>query len=247
MFNKINIDIKKNIFVDLSNSIVFEQITNGRLGAISVNYKNNLIPIVRTTTIYKNSVQIFPPCFYEIINEIKKHFNNIDFNNALIEIYNFKYTNMNFHSDQDLDLEDDSQICLFSCYNNSETLDIRQLIVKEKGNKYNTETILLNHNSAVIFSTDTNKKYLHKIILNKIQSNDEWLGITFRLSKTFIKFINEIPYFYKINKLLTLANDIEKKQFFQLKKLENINCDFNYYQIDFTISESDLIKPTFIK
>ena len=67
----------------------------------------------------------------------------------------------------------------------------------------------------------TNKKYLHKIILNNNNiTGNLWLGITFRLSKTFIHFINELPYFSNGNQL-TLANDEQKKEFYKYRQTEN--------------------------
>lgn len=52
----------------------------------------------------------------------------------------------------------------------------------------------MENNSIILFSAEINSKYLHKIKL-KEKKDSNWLGITFRLSKTFIKFRNEIPYF----------------------------------------------------
>ena len=35
----------------------------------------------------------------------------------MIERYNYKYVTMKDHSDQDMDLDPESYICVFSCYN----------------------------------------------------------------------------------------------------------------------------------
>jgi hypothetical protein len=59
MFEKFIINYQKNLFEDLSNSTNFENVINGRKGAILVDYKNNIVPMVRTTTIYNNPVQKF--------------------------------------------------------------------------------------------------------------------------------------------------------------------------------------------
>ena len=240
MFNKFTLDYQKNIFEELSTSIIFEDIVTGRKGTNIVDYKNDLIPIVRTTTSYNKPAQKFLPIHYDIIENIKKVSNikDLELNNALIEIYDNQYRTMGFHSDQALDLTENSYICIFSCYDNNSSL--RKLKIKEKSTKKESE-IVLDHNSVIIFSTETNKKYLHKIILDTNKSQNLWLGITFRLSKTFIQFINEIPYFYKSNKILRLANQDEIIKFRKLKGDENANTEHNYSDIDYTLSASDIL------
>jgi hypothetical protein len=243
MFRKFIIDIDLNLFDELSNSSNFEDICKGRKGAILVNYKNELVPIVRTTTIYNNPAQKFLQIHYDIMDKIGKRFKeNIRFNNALIEIYDSSYRKMNFHTDQSLDLEDDSYICLFSCYENQSNnqADIRKLKIMNKVTKESSD-ILLENNSAVLFSTSTNHKHLHKIILESNTSKNKWLGITFRLSKTFIKFIDNVPYFNLSNKILSIANINEKKEFMKYKGNENINIEYIYPEILYTISKSDLM------
>lgn len=220
------------MFEKISNSYEFEDITKGRKGCTIADYSNN-IPLVRTTTIYKNKTQQFNKYIYEIINEIKKTNNNILLNNALLEIYDNNYKKMKYHSDQLLDIKDDSFICVFSCYNNNYN---RKLVIKNKNNGIINE-IIMENNSVIIFDTKTNKEYLHKIVL---QNNNEskWLGLTFRLSNTFIKFINKKPYIYSTE--LILANDEQKKEFFRLRKEENKNINYNYPLINYTISPGDL-------
>ena len=247
VFSSLEKTIETNLFDELSNKTIFEKITNGRYGAnlMSTN-ENNLVPLVRTTTIYQNSIQIFSPMHNKIIDNIKTLSNiaNINFNNALIEIYDSKYTNMKYHSDQALDLEYDSFICLYSCYSNPESPHVRKLKIKDKDKDKNTNIefdYVLKHNTAIIFSVETNKKFLHKIILENSNINDsnKWLGITFRLSKTFIRYKNEIPYFYQSNKELKMATDIEKKEFYKLRSNENASVDFVYPFIEYTICLSD--------
>ena len=253
MFAKFIIDYQTNIFKELSKSIDFEDITNGRQGAVLVDIKlsSKIIPIVRTTTSYNKPAQQFLPIHYDIIENIKKvtKFDGLEFNNALIEIYDSKYRSMKYHSDQSLDLADDSYICIFSCYDNP--IDIRKLKIKEKTTGECLD-ILLENNSVVLFSLSTNSKYLHKIILESNTSNNKWLGITFRLSKTFIKFVDEIPYFIKFvdeipyfytnNKILRTANsEDEKKEFYKNRSKENLNVGHNYPEFDYTISVSDVL------
>jgi hypothetical protein len=243
MFTKINIDYETNLFEELSNSIEFENITKGRIGTNLVDYKNNLVPIVRTTTNYNKPAQRFLSIHYDIIENIKKtsKIEGLELNNALIEIYDSQYRNMKFHSDQALDLAENSYICIFSCYDNPVS-DIRKLKIKEKTTEKCSE-ILMEHNSVIIFSTETNNKYVHKIVLETNKSQNKWLGITFRLSKTFVQFINGISYFYPNNKMLRIANKDESNKFRQHKCVENLKLGigYKYPEIDYTISISDTL------
>jgi hypothetical protein len=241
MFTKFTLDNQTNTFDELSTSIEFENILNGRKGANLIDYKNNLVPIVRTTTNYNNPIQKFLPIHYDIIENIKKISNieGLELNNALIEIYDNQYRTMGFHSDQALDLVENSYICIFSCYDHDSSL--RKLKIKEKSTNKESE-ILLDNNSIIIFSTETNKNYVHKIILETNKSQNKWLGITFRLSKTFVQFVNEIPHFYKSDTILRIANQEEIIKFRKLKGDENSKTDYNSLDIDYTISVSDTLQ-----
>lgn len=238
MFVKSIINNPKNLFEELSNSIKFEQIIKGRKGAVLVDCKNDLVPIVRTTNNYNEPAQKFLPIHYEIINNIKKEYSlpELEFNNALIEIYDSSYCNMGYHSDQALDLANNSYICIFSCYD--KPTDIRKLQIKTKATDECFE-ILLEHNSIILFSLPVNSYHLHKIVLEKNTSNNKWLGITFRLSKTYVKFVDGLPYIG--NKILRLANDEEKKEYYKQRSKENKLIDHSYPEIDYTISVSDML------
>ena len=167
MFRQYEINCHENIFYQLKEQINFENITKGRIGANIVNLQNNLIPIVRTTTKYLNPSQCFTNLHFELIEKIKNILNisQLQFNNALIEIYTNDYKTMKFHSDQALDLVNNSYICIYSCYSNSLKHDLRKLIIKNKLSNEINEVNLF-HNSIVIFSTIDNSNNLHKIILN---------------------------------------------------------------------------------
>ena len=235
MFTYQILSYKQTMFDELLNSVVFETINNGRMGANLVDYKNNLIPIVRTTTSYNNTNQAFKEIHYDIIKDIEIIANST-FNNALIEVYNNKYKNMKYHSDQSLDLSEESYICIYSCYKNYIPLNNRILVIKHKITNVETEYELKN-NSIIMFSKKTNDEYLHKIIS---KTDNDWLGITFRQSKTFIYFINEIPYFYNNNNKLTLANNDERKKMYQYKYLQNTTYNYNYPEIYYTLSVGDI-------
>lgn len=240
MFNKF--EIKSNIsFNELTSNIIFEDIIPGRQCANLIDYQNNLIPLVRTTTQYKNPPQIFKNIHFNLIEQIKNvsKIDNLKFNNAMIELYDSRYTNMQFHTDQSLDLDPNSYICIFSSYEKPNIV-YRKLVIKDKITNNISEYELTN-NSIILFSIETNHKYLHKIILEDNKIENKWLGITLRLSKTFIQFINEMPYFYKTNNILKLANNEEKKQFINCKRLENLNIQYEWPEINFTLSESDLL------
>jgi hypothetical protein len=236
MFSKFDMNYKNNLFEELSKSTKFEKLGKGRYGAVLADIHKNVVPIVRTTTKYNNPIQKFSQIHYDIMKNIK----DINFNNALIEIYDKDYAKMGEHSDQALDLDINSYICLFSCYDNPYTKDIRTLKIKDKITG-ELSKISLTHNSIILFSVKTNSNYLHKIVLDKSYMDDKWLGITFRLSKTYIEFVNEIPYFYKTDKKLKLANEEEMKEFYKMRHKENKNIVFEYPEINYTISESDLL------
>ena len=248
MFLKKTLKLPPNIFEELSKSANFQDVTGGRVGTVLVSPKGNSIPIVRTTTKYNVPAQPFQDIHFQVIQQIKEQFKeleNIEFNNALIEIYDPKYKKMGYHSDQAIDLADDSYICLFSCYEDVEnyTKDIRKLVVKEKGQSDDTaKDILLENNSCVLFSTDTNKRHLHKIVLHGQNSTCRWFGLTLRLSKTYINFDGNTPVFEATGKPLQLCDEKEKQiEFYKMRSQENKLVDYRYPDIDYTISKSDLM------
>ncbi len=249
MFTKVILDYKDNLFSELSEITKFEDITKGRDGAVLVDTENSLIPLVRTTTKYIRPPQRFQSIHYDImekINEKVKETINLDdihFNNALIEVYDCKYHKMGFHSDQALDLAEDSYIAIYSCYENVQNVkrsSLRKLIIKNKETDKSSE-IIMEHNSVIIFSLQTNRQHLHKIILENINENNRWLGITFRLSKTFINHIDNTPFIYNTDNILTLANKEETIKFYKLRGEENKSLDFKYPEFNYTISVSDTL------
>jgi len=250
MFTKYLIDYKDDMFNLLSASVEFEDVCKDRKGAILVDVQDDLVPIVRTTTVYVKPAQTFLPIHLELVNNIRSVSNvyGLQLNNAMIEIYDNSYRTMKFHSDQALDLTDDSYICVFSCYDSSYdnglTPDMRKLQIKQKVSGELSE-IVMEHNSVIIFSTDTNKKYLHRIVpISTVKSSDQscrWLGVTLRLSKTLIRFVNEIPYFSTTSKILRLNTD--KREFMKQKGVENSNSGYDCVDIDYTISISDTMLP----
>lgn len=248
MFRRFDIDftdssIDQTVFDSLSSSVTFEDITLGRKGTILVDDKNGMIPLVRSTTPYTKPSQRFRQIHYELMDLIVKRSKlDMRYNNAMIELYDNNYRDMGYHTDQSLDLAPDSYICLFSCYENgsNDITDVRKLLIKNKTTSECTEVQLFN-SSAVLFSTATNTEHIHKIVLESNISKNRWLGITFRLSKTFVRFINEMPYFCNTDRILRLASVDEKKEFMRHKGKENTLIGYAYPDIYYTISPGDLI------
>ena len=240
----VNID-NLDLYMRLKQSTTFEHITRGRQGAILVDPVDGHVPIVRTTTAYEQQAQKFSPIHYEIIASIRAQFADIPqltFNNAMIEIYDSSYRKMRFHTDQALDLEDDSFICLFSCYKNADTAHFRTLKIKNKSSQ-ECWSIDLTHNSAVLFSTRANSEHVHKIVLDSNNDCGDWLGITFRLSKTYIDYTDHVPTIVGIGKLLRMATSDEVDEFRKHKSLENKTIGkYSYPDIGYTISMSDKLQ-----
>ena len=257
-FYKITLSLESNLFHKLFNSIHFENVAKGRIGNHLVDVGDDGIPIVRTTTQYTIPAHNFSSIHHMLVTCINSTIQNdslddlplIHFNNALIEVYDRNYTKMNYHSDQCLDLDAHSYIGLFSCYERPDELSVlslRKLKVKDKITQEEFE-ISLTHNSVILFSLSANEKFLHKIVLESVANlkplelDNRWLGITFRNSKTFIQFKDNLPYFSN-GELLELAGDDQKAEFFKIRSQENNNMNFNYPKITYTLSVGDTILP----
>ncbi|WP_185290570.1 alpha-ketoglutarate-dependent dioxygenase AlkB [Chryseobacterium lactis] len=260
-FHKIDLHLENNLFNDLFHSTEFESTGKGRLGNHLVKPDGPHIPIVRTTTRYTIPATAFSEIHQSIVDHINETLSveNTDissqnFNNALIEVYDAVYSKMGFHSDQALDLENNSFIALFTCYERPDELadfQLRKLVIKDKTTDEESE-IILYHHSVVLFSLETNTKFQHKIVLNalpdpKMKVNDnKWLGITFRTSKTFVHFSDGQPQF-STGESFILADQEQESEFFRLRGQENRALDFTYPDLKYTISKGDLIMPKYQK
>ncbi len=257
-FYKITLPLETNIFQELKDTTHFENVGKGRIGNHLVHVSDQGVPIVRTTTKYTVPAYNFSPIHHHVItsinratqNEALNHILSLDFNNALIEIYDRQYTKMGYHSDQSMDLDPNSYIGLFSCYEYPEELSeqsIRKLKIINKETKAASE-FLLTHNSVILFSVATNTKFQHKIILEQVkgkkplEKDNKWLGTTFRTSKTYVQFKDDVPYFSN-GTPLTLADEDQRQEFFILRGQENRNTDFIYPELTYTLSEADLMIP----
>jgi hypothetical protein len=173
----------------------------------------------------------------------------VNFNNALIEKYSVEYRCMGAHSDQAMDMADDSYICLFSCYSDGVEPDLRQLVVTDKLTK-EEHVFVLHPSSAVIFSVSDNARFLHKIVtvhaISPAATTSTWMGVTLRQSKTMLQFVQGIPRF-RHRALTLLTTHEEASLFYRQRKCENATVGPYAYAEDVlycTLSPSDMLKPT---
>lgn len=232
-----------NPFEELLASVRFDDVAKGRRGTVLVKPDDQgAIPIVRTTTQYHAPAQPFRPIHERLEQDIRRVAAlSCDFNNALIEHYTHTYVTMKHHSDQALDLADASSIAVFSCYRDP-AKPSRRLLVKPKDPGRATFELALSHCSVVTFSLDTNRRFAHAIVLSANAPSNDWLGLTFRSSRTLVRFVEGHPCLPNGTRL-TLAGDEQRREFFQLRRRENDETSFTYPPLSYTISESDLLPP----
>lgn len=236
---------KQNLFAALSGSVRWEDLGKGRQGAVLAKLdETGGVPLVRTTTQYGSPAQRFQALHEHLAQQIQERaMIPVGFNNALIERYTNAYTSMGSHSDQALDLADDSFIAVFSCYEHSELGPPRKLIVEDKMSGGEKLEIPLTHNSIVAFSVASNRHLKHKIVLDApAQADNQWLGVTFRTSKTLVQY-RDGQAVLPSGARLTVADDEQRREFYQLRRRENNETDFVYPQLTYTVSESDLMAP----
>ncbi|MEV5575483.1 alpha-ketoglutarate-dependent dioxygenase AlkB [Spirillospora sp. NPDC052269] len=237
---------EENLFAELSASTRWEDVGKGRRGAVLTRTDEaDGVPLVRTTTRYGSPAQRFRAVHERLAQQIQERAGlSVGFNNALIETYTNAYRTMGGHSDQALDLADGSFIAVFSCYQDPDASPPRKLIFEAKESDGEKFEIPLAHNSVVAFSVDSNRRLRHKIVLDApVQSTDNpWLGVTFRTSKTFIRFRDGHAYLPQAARLMP-ADEEQSREFYQLRRRENKETDFLYPRLTYTISESDLMPP----
>ncbi|WP_235967806.1 alpha-ketoglutarate-dependent dioxygenase AlkB [Streptomyces mesophilus] len=232
--------------MELSESVRWEDLGKGRQGATltDIDYAGG-VPLVRTTTRYNSSTQRFRTVHQRLAREIQERAAlPVGFNNALIEQYTNAYKTMGGHSDLALDLADESFIAVFSCYRHPEASPPRKLIVESKDSADDRFDISLTHNSVVVFSVESNRRFKHRIVLESSAptADNTWLGVTFRTSKTLLRFRDGHAYLPQ-GERLTPADDEQSREFYRLRRRENNETDFAYPQLTYTVSESDLIPP----
>jgi len=230
-------------FEELLASVRFDEVANGRRGTVVVKPDAaNRIPIVRTTTPYRAPAQRFGASHDRLAQDLRRIASiSCELNNALVEHYTNAYSTMKRHSDQALDLADDSSIAIYSCYRDPQRPS-RRLVVKAKEPGGAAFEIPLADGSVVAFSVDTNRRFTHTITLTVNAPANDWLGLTFRTSKTLVRFIDGHPWLSD-GARLTLATDEQRRELFQLRRRENDETSFTYPPITYTISDSDLRPP----
>ncbi|MCX4958912.1 alpha-ketoglutarate-dependent dioxygenase AlkB [Streptomyces virginiae] len=238
---------EQDLFAELSTSARLEDVGKGRQGAVLTRIDGAQgVPLVRTTTQYSSPAQRFRAVHERLAQQIQENAAiSIGFNNALIESYTNAYRTMGGHSDQALDLAEESFIAVFSCYRNPEAGPPRKLMFESKGSaESDTFEIPLNHNSVVAFSVDSNRRFTHKIVLDTSvpTTDNQWLGVTFRTSKTLVRFRDGHAYLPQ-GARLTSADDEQRREFYRLRRRENDEPDFVYPPLTYTVSESDLLPP----
>ncbi|MEV7597996.1 hypothetical protein AB0O91_11515 [Kitasatospora sp. NPDC089797] len=245
-FLSLTVPFEQNLFTGLSAATSWEDVGKGRQGAVLARVgEDGGVPLVRTTTRYGNPTQRFRPVHEQLAQRIQEHAGlPTGFNNALVETYTNAYRTMGGHSDQALDLAEDSSIAVFSCYRHPAAGPSRKLIVEAKGPGRDTFEIPLAHHGVVVFSVDANRRHRHRIILDgpAEAADNQWLGVTFRTSKTLIRFHDghaRLP----LGARLRRADDEQSREFYRLRRRENDETDFSYPELTYTISGSDLLPP----
>ncbi|RAG84335.1 hypothetical protein DN069_17790 [Streptacidiphilus pinicola] len=237
---------EESLFAELSASVRWEVVGKGRLGATLTKVDEaGGVPLVRTTTRYGSPAQRFRGVHERLAQRIQECAGiPVGFNNALIESYTNAYTTMGSHSDQALDLADESFIAVFSCYQHPEVGPPRKLIVESKGAEGETFDVPLAHDTVVTFSVESNRRLRHKIVLDAPggAADNQWLGVTFRTSKTLVRFRDGQAHLPQ-GARLTSADDEQRQEFYRLRRRENSETDFVYPPLSYTISDSDLMPP----
>ncbi|MGW7063316.1 hypothetical protein ACWGHM_33130 [Streptomyces sp. NPDC054904] len=236
----------ENPFAELSASARMEDAGKGRRGAVLTRIDDaGDVPLVRTTTRYGSPARCFRAAHERLARTIQERAGlSVGFNNALIESYTNAYRTMGSHSDQALDLADESFVAVFSCYQHPEAGPPRKLIFESKASGGEKFEIPLTHNGVVAFSVASNRLLKHRIVLEAPvgTADNQWLGVTFRTSKTLVRFRDGHAYLPQ-GARLTSADDEQRREFYRLRRRENDESDFSYPLLTYTISESDLMPP----
>ncbi|MFF8599352.1 hypothetical protein ACF065_26910 [Streptomyces sp. NPDC015232] len=234
-------------FAELSASVAWEELGKGRRGAVLTRVDaSGAVPLVRTTTRYASPAQRFRPVHERLARRVQEHAGLATaFDNALVETYTNAYRTMGAHSDQALDLADDSAIAVFSCYRDPGAAPSRKLVVSSKEDPDAEPLELpLVHHGVVAFSVAANRRLRHRILWSAPGDapDNPWLGVTFRTSKTLLRFRAGRPHLPD-GTPLTEADEPQKAEFYRLRRRENTETDFAYPPLSCTLSPSDLLPP----
>ncbi len=252
-FRRYAIGLGADAFAALSAGVDFEDVAPGRLGTHLVDVSPRGVPLVRTTSRYSRPAGRFSAAHRQAAAAVRAAVGATEgaaFDNALIEIYDRAYCKMGYHCDQALDLAPGSLIAVYTCYERPldasarRTLEIRDKVSRAEA------SIVLEHDTAVVFSLDVNARHVHRIVLRSqarssgdgAAPDNRWLGLTLRSSKTHIRFGDDGPRFAD-GRRLTLADETQRRTFYRLRGQENREVGFVYPRVDFTISAADLLPP----
>lgn len=224
-----------------------EPVAPGRWGGVAVRLAAGTgaseVPLVRSTTVYHRPPRLFGLWLDALLPEEVG-------NNALLEVYDDRYRTMGFHSDQAQDLADGSEISIYSFYRDPARAD-RRLVVQCKATRAVVRDIPLVHGGVVRFTTETNGAFRHRIELAGDGSGNQWLGVTARTAKTFVRFddADSPPRIICVDDdatLLRLATEPEARELYRRRSEENRACGAYPWpaDVDYTISPSDLMLPT---
>ncbi|MEU2248030.1 hypothetical protein [Streptomyces sp. NPDC019224] len=234
-------------FAELCAATPMEDVGKGRRGAVLTRLDaDGGVPLVRTTTRYARPALRFREVHERLAREVRERAGlPAAFDNALAERYTSAYTTMGRHCDQALDLAGDSCIAVFSCYRDPEGDPRRTLVFESKEEPgAGTLEIPLVHNGVVAFSVAANRRLRHRIVADPAgrAGDNEWLGLTFRTSKTVLRFRDGIPYL-PWGVPLTLADEEQGRAFYGLRRRENDETAFAYPELSHTVSAGDLLPP----
>ncbi|GAA3377243.1 alpha-ketoglutarate-dependent dioxygenase AlkB [Streptomyces racemochromogenes] len=236
----------EDLFAELSASVRWEELGKGRRGAVLTRVDGaGAVPLVRTTTRYGSPAQRFRPVHERLARRVRELLAlPAGFDNALVERYTNAYRTMGAHSDQALDLADGSFIAVFSCYERPGAGPPRKLLFESKESGGQGFGIPLVHNGVVAFSLDTNRRFKHRIVLEAPApaADNQWLGVTFRTSKTSVRFRDGHAYLPE-GARLTQADEEQAREFYRLRRRENDETGFAYPPLAYTVSGSDLLPP----
>ncbi|MFD0353944.1 hypothetical protein ACFVHW_09365 [Streptomyces sp. NPDC127110] len=236
----------EDLFAELSASVRWEDVGKGRQGAVlTAPDESGAVPLVRTTTRYGSPAQCFRPVHERLAGRIREHLAlPAGFNNALIENYTDAYRTMGGHSDQALDLAAGSFIALYSCYRDPDAGPPRKLVFEGKGEGGEAFEVPLAHHGVVAFSVGTNRRFRHRIVLDAPApaTDNRWLGVTFRTSKTLVRFRDGHAHLPGGARLVQ-ADEEQSREFYRMRRRENHETDFSYPPLTYTVSESDLVPP----
>lgn len=241
----------------LCKDVAFEPVgRRGREAAVFVRAGEGslAVPLVRTSTAYSLRRRWFTSDLCELCAAIGRP----DANVALVERYSCEYSAMGPHSDMALDLDPDSVISLFTCYEPAVEADVhfRNLAFYDKTVVDKQWAVPLRHNAVVNFLVHENARMRHAILPVRAAvrppSTVVFVGVTLYKAKTFIDFDSGCTLVPSGKTLRLATTTDEQRDIWRRKGVENFALtteeawgDFcrNDPDHELTISPADLLMP----